>query len=74
MAVVSRPAYAAGSRVRQSPTTVKRSKGSLRRRTSDANYRQDSPPLATMTTVLASAALMSGWLSVAMAGGGKWAG
>lgn len=30
--------------------------------------------LATMATVLAGAALMSGWLSVAMAGGGKWAG
>ncbi len=30
--------------------------------------------LATMATVLAGAVLMSGWLSVAMAGGGKWAG
>lgn len=30
--------------------------------------------LATMATTLAGAALMSGWLSVAMAGGGKWAG
>ena len=30
--------------------------------------------LATMAAVLAGAALMSGWLSVAMAGGGKWAG
>ena len=30
--------------------------------------------LATMATVLAGAALMSGWLSEAMAGGGKWAG
>ena len=30
--------------------------------------------LAMATTVLAGAALMPGWLSVAMAGGGKWAG
>ena len=30
--------------------------------------------LAMTATVLAGAALMSGWLSVAMAGGGNWAG
>jgi len=30
--------------------------------------------LAMTATDLAGAALMSGWLSVAMAGGGKWAG
>ena len=30
--------------------------------------------LAMTATVLAGAALMSGWLSVAMAVGGKWAG
>jgi hypothetical protein len=30
--------------------------------------------LAMMATVLAGAALMSGWTSVAMAGGGSWSG
>jgi hypothetical protein len=30
--------------------------------------------LAIMATVLAGAALMSGWVSVAMAGGGYWGG
>ena len=30
--------------------------------------------LTLAVTVLAGAALMSGWLSVAMAGGGKWSG
>ena len=38
------------------------------------SIRRTIPTLATMGTVLAGAALMSGWLSVAMAGGGKWAG
>ena len=30
--------------------------------------------LAMTATVLAGATLMSGWLSVAMAGGGRWTG
>jgi K+ transporter len=30
--------------------------------------------LATLATVLAGAALLSGWMTVAMAGGGKWSG
>ena len=30
--------------------------------------------LAMTATVLVGAALMSGWLSVAMAGGGRWTG
>jgi hypothetical protein len=30
--------------------------------------------LATMATVLAGAALVSGWSSVAIAGGGSWSG
>lgn len=30
--------------------------------------------LATMATLLACLALMSGWLNVAMAGGGRWTG
>jgi hypothetical protein len=30
--------------------------------------------LATLATVLAGAALTSGWMSVALAGGGSWTG
>ena len=30
--------------------------------------------LATLATVLAGAALLSGWMTVAMAGGGRWTG
>ncbi len=36
--------------------------------------RKTSRTLTTLVTVLASCALVSGWLSVAMAGGGKWSG
>ena len=40
----------------------------------DAEHPQDDPHPAMTATLLAGAVLMSGWLSVAMAGGGKWSG
>ena len=38
------------------------------------SIRKTIATLVTMATVLAGAALMSGWTSVAMAGGGSWSG
>jgi hypothetical protein len=40
----------------------------------DADHPQDDPHPGDDRHQLAGAALMSGWLSVAMAGGGRWIG
>ena len=40
----------------------------------DADYPQDDPHPEMTATVLAGAVPMSGWLSIAIADGGKWSG